>query len=100
MLKWVLIAAAVFALYKLVTNERGRKDKDAAKSKERKIAAGEMVKDPMCGSYVDIDSSIKVRDGRTVHHFCSYECRQKFLEELQGEGREIPQLEKADKDDD
>ena len=99
MLKWVLIAAAIFVLYKLITNDRGRKDKKEAKAKERKIAAGEMVKDPICGSYVDIDSSIKVRDGQTVHHFCSYDCRQKFLDRLEEGGREIPQLEKKDDDD-
>jgi YHS domain-containing protein len=99
MLKWLLIAAAVFALYKLITNDRGRKDKEEAKARERKIAAGEMVKDTVCGAYVDVDSSIKVRDGKSVHHFCSYECRQKFLEELQHEGRDIPRLEKNDKDE-
>jgi YHS domain-containing protein len=98
MLKWVLIAAALFALYKLITNDRGRKDKDEIKAKERKIATGEMVKDPVCGAYVDIDSSIKVRDGKTVHHFCGYECRQKYLEELQNQGRDIPQLEKSDEE--
>lgn len=100
MLKWVLIAAAVIVLYKLITNDRGRKDKDETKIKERKIAAGEMVKDPVCGSYVDVDSSIKVRDGKSLHYFCSYECRQKFLDQLQDQGREIPQLEKNDKDED
>lgn len=98
MLKWVLIAAAIFVLYKLITNDRGRKDKQEAKAKERKIATGEMVKDPMCGTYVDVDSSIKVRDGNAVHHFCSYDCRQKYLEMLQNDGREIPQL--TNKDDD
>lgn len=103
MLKYLLIAAAIFVLYKLITNDRGRKtgaDKAERKEKERKIAAGEMVKDPTCGTYVDVDSSIKVRDGKTVHCFCSYECRKKFLDELENEGREIPRLGKADDEDD
>lgn len=99
MLKWVLIAAAVFVLYKLITNDRGRKSKEESKLRERKIATGEMVKDPICGSYVEVESSIKVRDGGMMHHFCSYECRQKYLDKLQDEGREIPQLEKKDDDD-
>ena len=99
MLKWLLIAAAVFALYKLFTNDRGRKVKDETKAREKKIATGEMVKDPVCGAYVDIDSSIKVRDGKVVHNFCSYECRQKFLEDLQNQGRDIPQLETQDEED-
>lgn len=98
MMKWLLIAVAVFVLYKLITNDKGRKDKQENKERERKIARGDMVKDPVCGSYVEVDSSIKVRDGKQVHHFCSYDCRQKFLDQLEHEGREIPQL--GDKDDD
>ena len=101
MLKYVLIAAAIFVLYKLITNDRGRKsadDKQERKDRERKIAAGELVKDPTCGTYVDVDSSIKVRDGKAVHCFCSYECRKKFLDDLESGGRELPQL--GNKDDD
>jgi YHS domain-containing protein len=93
MWKWLLIAAALFVLYKLFTGERGRKEKDEAKAKDKKIAAGEMVKDPICGTYVDVESSIKVRDGKKVHCFCSYECRQKFLDELEGQGRELPRID-------
>lgn len=99
MTKWVVIAIALFVLYKLITNDRGRKEKSEAKTRERKIAAGEMVKDPICGAYVDVGSSIKVRDGAAMHHFCSYECRQKYLDELEASGREVPRLEKQDDDD-
>lgn len=99
MLKWLLIAAAVVVLYKLFMNDRGRKDQKEEKRKERKIAKGEMLKDPVCGAYVDVGSSITVRDGDKVHHFCSYDCREKFLAELQDGGREIPQLQKKDDDD-
>lgn len=100
MVKWLVIAAALFILYKLITNDKGRKSKNEDKARERKIAAGEMLKDPICGAYVDVESSIKVRDGEKVHHFCSYECREKFLTELQEGGREIPELGKKDDEDD
>ena len=96
MWKWVVILAAVVILYKLVTNEKGRKAKDDSKAKERKVASGELVKDPVCGAYVDAEGSISVRDGDKVHRFCSYDCRKKFLDDLQGQGREIPKLEKDD----
>ncbi len=98
MVKWVLIALAVFVLYKLFVNDKGRRVKDEAKIKEKKIATGEMKKDPICGSYVDVEGSITVRDGDTTHHFCSYDCRKKFLEKLQDAGREIPQIETKDDD--
>ena len=38
--KWLLVAAALFVLYKLFMGDRGRTDKKEAKAKERKIASG------------------------------------------------------------
>ena len=35
--------------------------------------------DPVCGTYVSIDSSLKKIVGGKVYHFCSPECRDKFL---------------------
>ena len=91
MLKFLLIGLALFALYKLITNDRGKKNQDETKVKERKIATGEMVKDPICGTYVERDGSVTVRDGKKLHCFCSYECRQKFLDGLEDSGRVIPE---------
>lgn len=35
--------------------------------------------DPVCGTYVAIDSSLKtIKDGEVIH-FCSPECRDKYL---------------------
>jgi ribosomal protein L24E len=97
MWKYLLIAVAVFVLYKLFVNERGKSsdkaDREEKKERERKIASGELVKDPCCGTYVGEGSGIMVRDGETLHHFCSYECRKKFLDKLEEEGREIPKLD-------
>ena len=98
MTKWILIALALFVLYKLITNDKVKKEKSETKVKERKIAAGKMVKDPICGTYVDVDSSISVRDGNATHRFCSYECRQTFLDKLEASGREIPSLEQKEDD--
>jgi YHS domain-containing protein len=55
-----------------------------------------MVKDPICGAYVAVASSVSVRDGETVHRFCSYECRDAYLERLRDAGREIPQHRKSE----
>jgi YHS domain-containing protein len=46
-----------------------------------------MVKDPSCGTYVDKDGDIRVREGDKVHVFCSYECRDKYLKRI---GASIP----------
>jgi YHS domain-containing protein len=90
MWKFLIIALACVVLYKLITNDRGKRERDEQKSQERKIAKGEMVKDPVCGAYVEREGAISVRDGEKTHIFCSYDCRRKFLNELQRDGRELP----------
>ena len=36
-------------------------------------------KDPVCGTYVAEDISLKTRIGREVFHFCSSHCQQEYL---------------------
>ena len=97
MIKWLVLAVAIYLLYRMFANDLLKKktqDKeDDAAEMERKVAAGEMVKDPECGAYVSVEDSIAVRDGDKVHRFCSYECRDKFLKRLQEGGRELPPQE-------
>lgn len=97
MWKWLILILAGYALYRLFANDVLKKKKenkeDNAADLERKVAAGEMVKDPECGTYVAVESNISVRDGETIHRFCSYECRDKFLQRLQEGGRELPPRE-------
>ncbi|MBR4742303.1 MAG: transcriptional regulator [Desulfovibrio sp.] len=96
MWKFIIILAAVYILFRLFKNDILHKQKENAVSEQQdmdeKIAAGTMVKDPECGTYVSVDGNITVRDGETVHHFCSYECREKFLNRLRDAGRQIPPL--------
>ncbi len=89
MTKFLLIALALFVLYKLLMNDRTKKSSSEAKVRERKIATGEMVKDPICGTYVEREGSITVRDGSKVHCFCSYDCREKFLEKIGVSAKEL-----------
>ena len=36
-------------------------------------------KDPVCGTYVAEDISLKTRIGQEVFHFCSSHCQQEYL---------------------
>lgn len=103
MLKFVVIAAGIFIVYKLFANDFVHKQKKSsekeAKVMEKKKAAGELAKDPVCGTYVSLDDSITVRDGSKLHHFCSYECRDKFLKQLEEGGRELPEGSREEDDD-
>ena len=66
---------------------------------EKKVASGEMVKDPVCGAYVSLDDSITVRDGERRYHFCSYECRDKFIKSLTDGSRVIEEAPAEEKKD-
>lgn len=94
MWKFIIIALAAYFLYRMFANDWLKKKKVAAAEEkadlERQVAAGEMVKDPQCGTYVSVANSISVRDGDKVHYFCSYDCRDAFLKALESQGREIP----------
>lgn len=79
MWKWLILVLAAYALYRMFMNDRKKKGEDSKKEKEHLVATGDMVKDPVCGSYIDADSTITVRDGENVHRFCSYDCRDEFL---------------------
>ncbi|MDY7000405.1 MAG: transcriptional regulator [Thermodesulfobacteriota bacterium] len=82
MLKILIFVAAGFLLYKLVTGSKRQKAVQKEKAEENLAASGEMVKDPVCGTYVPKDADIRVRDGDKVHCFCSYDCRDKYLKQV------------------
>lgn len=44
-----------------------------------------MVKDPVCGIYFPQREGVELRHGGQMHVFCSTACRDRFLEEPQGE---------------
>ncbi len=83
MLKFIIIAVCGFILYKMFTGDKKQKQKVKKKETEHLKATGELVKDPVCGTFVPVDSDIRVRDGETIHRFCSYECRDKYLKQIE-----------------
>ena len=83
MLKFIIPIVCAYILFKLLTGDKKRKAEKAHKQKEKMAADGLMVKDPVCGTYVSTDTDIRVREGEKVHSFCSYECRDKFLKQIE-----------------
>ncbi len=92
MIKWLILIAAGYFLFRLFTNDSRHKKQDSQKQKEEKIATGELVKDPTCGTYIDADSGITVRSGDKVYHFCSYECRDAFVKRVQGGAKKVAEV--------
>ena len=97
MLRWFAIGLVVYVVFKLLTNTLRKHTQDQTPPERQSPeeahmkTTGNMVKDPVCGSYVDADTSISVRDGATVYHFCDYECRDAFLNQLRVSRRSIAQ---------
>lgn len=85
--KVLIFALVAYALYRLLMNDHKKKEDAAAREKEHLVATGEMVQDPVCGAYVEAGGGITVRNGEKVIHFCSYECREKYLKQLQEQGQ-------------
>lgn len=92
LMKFLIFGVIAFVLYKFFILDK-KKAGETVESKNAKMySKGKMAKDPICGAYVAMgEEGIKIRDGKNVHRFCSYECRDAFLEQLRESGREIPE---------
>lgn len=90
MLRFIIFIVAAFLLYKLFVGDKKKKSVQKHKEEEKLHATGAMVKDPICGTYVPKDAEIRVREGEKVHTFCSYECRDKFLKQLESSSQKAP----------
>jgi YHS domain-containing protein len=85
MLKILIFVVAAFLLYKMFIGDKKKKMEDKQKEQEKMASNGTMVKDPICGTYVSTDNEIRVRQEGAVHHFCSFDCRDTFLKQLETE---------------
>ncbi len=80
--KFALLALVIYILYRFFINDKRKLQEKEKKEKEERIKSQEMARDPVCGTYVDKDSAITVRNGDNVFYFCSYECRQKYIDNV------------------
>lgn len=71
-----LIGRAMSDLMNPAPKTRG--GESAAKPSGPPPKAGELRKDPVCGTYVPADSAIQKAVGGTVYYFCSTACRDKY----------------------
>ena len=87
LVKILIVAIIGYALYRMFVNDKDKKSDNAAKQQEERISSGELVKDPICGTYVEKDNSISVRNGEEIIHFCSYECRKKYIARIEEQNK-------------
>lgn len=79
MLRLIIIAAALYILYRVLNRMLGQ----GRKNRENKAGAivDELVQDPQCKLYIPKGSSIRKTIGGRAYSFCSEECARRFEEE-------------------
>lgn len=78
-LRLVLFAFIAWVAFLFVRVYRGLKPPKKPAGEARAQVGGVMVKDEICGTYIPREEALtEFRDG-AEHHFCSDECRRKFL---------------------
>ena len=90
----ILARIFTFILWLILATWLGRKllgwlFGSAAQPNSRTSSRGpqELQRDPWCGTYVSPDISHTLEHNGQVHHFCSEECRERFLEQERRAGR-------------
>ncbi len=81
--KLLIFVIAGYVLYRLFMNDRNKKADALKNEHEEQISSGNLVKDPICGTYVEKESSISVRDGEHQEFFCSHDCRNKYIARIE-----------------
>ena len=73
--KLLFIVAAIAVIFLLTKNKGllGKKEEE-----KQAIDTTNMVKDPICGTYVEEDSEYKIKFYDKVYRFCSQDCLDKF----------------------
>jgi YHS domain-containing protein len=74
---YLLLAFLVFKLIQVLRASFFSQPKPPTQSPEGK--GEKMVKDPQCGTYIPQSEALTGTLGGKTHHFCSPECRDKFL---------------------
>jgi len=83
MLRLIIIAAAIYILYRILKGKLLPKERPIDKGQGEVI--DQLVQDPNCKLYIPSKSSVKkVIEGRT-YSFCSEECARKYLEDQKNE---------------
>ncbi len=81
MWKIIILILAAYILYRMFVNDKRRKESAKANVDKARAKAGDLAKDPICGTYVSKENALTVRENDTVYYFCSYDCRDAFLKQ-------------------
>jgi YHS domain-containing protein len=75
---FAIIAAVLYAL-RFLGKLFGKPTQQTKSGSRRREKTQKMVKDPVCGMYLDPGLAIRLAQREGELYFCSEECRQKYL---------------------
>jgi len=87
-----LIILAVLAVRWFLQALRGNRNAGTP-PKKKSSTGGDMVKDPVCGMYMDPRLAVKHEVKNGTFYFCSEECKKKFLSISSGDTHGTPPSE-------
>ncbi len=81
---WGLIIYKIFSKFSHKSNKKSNFNSKEAPVNERKVIKSKVYKDPICGTFVDPQISESFQLNGKVYYFCSKECKEKFIKEIDG----------------
>jgi YHS domain-containing protein len=78
---WVLIVSWIFRLLSRVVNNMAAKSPETHPDVDvpNESLGRKLVRDPVCGMHMAEAIAIPLRNGNELLHFCSMECRDKYV---------------------
>ena len=78
LIRLLLIILAIWLVRWFLKSLTGSRQQSGARPKDSR-PEGNMVKDPICGMYMDSRLAVKHETKNGIFYFCSEECKSKFL---------------------
>ena len=78
---WLLVVSWSASILRRIVARMGQGGTEAEQpgGAPNDAAPGKLVRDPVCGMHVAEALALPLREGTEIVHFCSAECREKYL---------------------
>ena len=78
---WLLVVSWIASILRRIVARMGQggSEADQPLGAPKDAAPGKLVRDPVCGMHVAEGLALPLREGTEILHFCSAECRDKYL---------------------
>ncbi len=75
----VLFLIGVVFYKKFIKNEGFFQNRKANRSNGENVEIEKMEKDPVCGTYIPVKTSLKLKSEGKTYYFCSEKCREEYI---------------------